>query len=54
MAFSVGLPSRLMKPPGILPTEYCFSSKSQPRGKKSMPGLGVSATVAQTSTAVSP
>ena len=35
VAFSDGRPSRLMKPPGILPTEYIFSSKSTLNGKKS-------------------
>ena len=54
VAFSVGRPSRLMKPPGILPTEYCFSSTSTASGKKSTPGRGVGAIVAFTITTVSP
>ena len=54
VAFSVGRPSRLMKPPGILPTAYCFSSKSTASGKKSTPSRGVSDAQTFTSTAVSP
>ena len=54
VAFSVGRPSRLMKPPGILPTEYCFSSKSTLRGKKSTPSRAFSLMVALTMTTVSP
>ena len=37
VADSGGLPSRLIKPPGILPTAYIFSSKSTVNGKKSTP-----------------
>ena len=33
MPLSLALPSRLLKLPGILPTEYIFSSKSTPKGK---------------------
>ena len=54
VAFSVGRPSRLMKPPGILPTEYCFSSKSTLSGKKSTPSRAFSLMVALTITTVSP
>ena len=54
MAFSAGRPSRRFQEPGMWPTEYSFSSKSTLSGKKSMPGRGVSATVAVTSTQVSP
>ena len=54
VALSVGRPSRLMKPPGILPTEYCFSSTSTARGKKSTPSRGVGDMVAFTITTVSP
>lgn len=54
MAFSVGRPSRLMKPPGILPTEYSFSSKSTLNGKKSIPSRGLADAVTFTITTVSP
>ena len=54
MAFSAGRPSRRFQEPGMWPTEYSFSSKSTLSGKKSMPGRGASATVAVTSTQVSP
>ncbi len=54
MAFSEGRPSLLMNPPGILPTEYIFSSNSTLSGRKSTPSRGALATVAHTSTAVSP
>src|SRR5699024_2482883 len=40
IALSLDLPSLLINPPGILPTEYNFSSKSHDKGKKSMPNLG--------------
>ncbi len=40
IALSPGFPSLLMKPPGIFPTEYNFSSKSTLKGKKSIPSLG--------------
>ena len=54
VAFSDGRPSRLMKPPGSLPTAYIFSSKSTLSGKKSWPSRGFSAAVALTMTTVSP
>ena len=41
VACSLGLPSRRKKPPGILPTEYSFSSKLTVSGKKSIPSLAV-------------
>ena len=46
IAFSEAFPSRLLKPPGILPTEYNFSSYSTLKGKKSIPSLGFSDAVA--------
>ena len=54
VAFSEGRPSRLMNPPGILPTEYIFSSKSTLSGKKSWPSRGFSEAVTLTITTVSP
>ena len=48
------LPSRLLNPPGILPTAYNFSSYSTLQGKKSMPSLGFSLAVAVDNTVVSP
>ena len=54
IAFSEGLPSLLMKPPGILPTEYNLSSKSTLNGKKSIPSRGKAEFVAVTNTTVSP
>ena len=42
IAFSDGLPSLLINPPGIFPTEYNLSSYSTLRGKKSIPSLGSS------------
>src|SRR5918993_657688 len=54
MALSLGLPSRLMKPPGILPAEDIRSSMSTLKGKKSTPGLGAAERVAVASTTVSP
>ena len=54
MAFSEGRPSRRRNAPGILPTEYSFSSKSTERGKKSMPSRGLAEAVAATWTTVSP
>ena len=51
---SLALPSRFLKPPGILPTAYIFSSKSTCRGKKSIPSRGVSDMVTLTITTVSP
>src|SRR5690349_12140182 len=38
IAFSPDRPSRLKKPPGILPAAYIFSSTSTVSGKKSAPG----------------
>ena len=40
VAASEARPSRLMKPPGILPAAYIRSSKSTVSGKKSRPGRG--------------
>ena len=54
IALSEGLPSLFLKPPGILPTANIFSSKSTPRGKKSIPSRGVFAIVALVRTTVSP
>ena len=54
IALSLARPSRFLKPPGILPTEYIFSSKSTPRGKKSIPSLGFAASVTFVITTVSP
>ena len=54
VAFSLGRPSLFKKEPGILPTEYSFSSKSTERGKKSMPSRGLAEAVAATWTTVSP
>src|ERR671912_3042291 len=54
MALSLGLPSRFMKPPGILPAEDILSSMSTLKGKKSTPGLGAAERVAVASTTVSP
>src|SRR5699024_3552081 len=54
IAFSLGLPSLLIKPPGIFPTEYNLSSKSTLNGKKSIPSLGSLDAVAVTNTTVSP
>ena len=50
----LGRPSLFKKEPGILPTEYSFSSKSTERGKKSMPSRGLAEAVAATWTTVSP
>ena len=46
--------SLLLNPPGILPTEYIFSSYSTESGKKSMPSRGLSDAVTVESTVVSP
>ena len=46
-------PSRLKKPPGILPAAEVFSTKSTVSGKKSMPSRGLPV-VTVTSTTVSP
>ncbi len=54
VAFSLGRPSLFKKEPGILPTEYSFSSKSTESGKKSMPSRGFAEAVAATCTTVSP
>lgn len=54
MAFSDAFPSLLLKPPGIFPTAYNFSSYSTLRGKKSIPSLGLSEAVAVANTTVSP
>ena len=40
VALSLGRPSLLMYPPGILPTAYIFSSKLHVRGKKSTSCFG--------------
>ena len=53
-AFSLALPSLLLNPPGIFPTEYIFSSYSTERGKKSIPSLGSLEAVTVESTTVSP
>ncbi len=53
-AWSDGRPSLFLKPPGILPTEYIFSSKSTLSGKKSCPSRGLLFIVALTITTVSP
>ena len=54
VAFSEALPSLFKNPPGILPTEYNFSSKSTLRGKKSIPSLGCADLVTLTINIVSP
>ena len=54
MPLSLARPSRFLKPPGILPTAYIFSSKSTCRGKKSIPSRGFSDMVTLTITTVSP
>ena len=54
IALSVGRPSRFKKEPGILPTEYSFSSKSTESGKKSTPSRGFADAVTATWTTVSP
>ena len=43
-----------MKPPGILPTEYIFSSYSTLSGKKSIPSLGFTDAVTVDKTVESP
>src|SRR5215217_7830688 len=48
MALSLGLPSRFMKPPGILPAEAILSSMSTLKGRKSTPGLAATERVAIT------
>ena len=54
VAFSLALPSRLKKPPGILPAAYIFSSTSTVRGKKSIPSRASVRPTAVASTTVSP
>ena len=54
IAFSEGLPSLLMNPPGILPTEYNLSSYSTLSGKKSIPSLGFSEALTFVNITVSP
>ena len=53
ISFSLGRPSRLIKPPGIFPAEKVFSRYSMVSGKKSRLSLGSSAATAVTSTTVS-
>ena len=54
IAFSVGLPSLFINPPGILPTEYNLSSYSTLNGKKSIPSLGCSEALTFVNITVSP
>src|SRR5215207_5021467 len=54
LALSLGLPSRFMKPPGILPAEAILSSMSSLKGRESTPGLAATERVAVASTTVSP
>ncbi len=54
IARSVGRPSRLKKPPGILPAAYIRSSTSTVSGKKSAPSRASSRPCAVASTIVSP
>src|SRR4051812_40001161 len=54
IARSVGRPSRLKKPPGILPAAYIRSSTSTVSGKKSAPSRGSIRPCAVASTIVSP
>jgi hypothetical protein len=54
IAFSVGRPSRLKKPPGIFPAAYIRSSTSTVRGKKSAPSRASVRPWAVASTMVSP
>ena len=54
IAFSEGLPSLLINPPGIFPTEYNLSSYSTLRGKKSIPSLGFSEALTLVKITVSP
>ena len=53
VACSLGLPSLLKKPPGILPTEYNFSSNETVNGKKSIPSFACLLAVAVDNTTVS-
>src|SRR5215212_3842665 len=54
IAFSVGRPSRLKKPPGIFPAAYIRSSTSTVSGKKSAPSRASIRPCAVASTIVSP
>ena len=54
IAFSVGRPSRLKKPPGILPAAYIRSSTSTVSGKKSAPSRASRRPWAVARTIVSP
>src|SRR2546423_6282126 len=54
IAFSVGRPSRLKKPPGIFPAAYIRSSTSTVSGKKSAPSRGSCRPCAVASSMVSP
>ena len=54
IARSVGRPSRLKKPPGILPAAYMRSSTSTVSGKKSAPSRASALPCAVASTMVSP
>src|SRR5438046_2303401 len=54
IAVSEGRPSRLKKPPGILPAAYIRSSNSTVSGKKSIPSRGELDDTAVASTTVSP
>src|SRR6266576_2453575 len=54
IARSVGRPSRLKKPPGILPAAYMRSSTSTVSGKKSAPSRGSIRPCAVANTIVSP
>ena len=54
VAFSEARPSRLKKPPGILPAAYIFSSMSTVRGKKSAPSRASARPTAVARTTVSP
>ena len=53
VACSLGLPSLRKNPPGILPTEYSFSSNKTVSGKKSMPSFACLLAVAVDNTTVS-
>jgi hypothetical protein len=54
IARSLGLPSRLKKPPGIFPAAYIRSSTSTVSGKKSAPSRASIFPCAVASTTVSP
>src|SRR5699024_3440387 len=53
LASSLGLPSRLLKPPGIFPAAYSFTSHATVSGKNPI-SLGAFDAVAVESTTVSP